>query len=97
MRRLPRPVYIAKRTMVALGQVGSRFINATFLDGSTRQSVSARAYIEQWPKGRARIDAFFGLFGQADHCAESWTAEVTDALKTLERNNALQSLQGDKQ
>lgn len=88
MIRLPRPVYIAARVFVALGQVGTRFINAVFFNGSTRQSTSARAHIEQWPKGRERINRFFQIFGQADHCADSWAAEVADARKTLALNEA---------
>jgi len=97
MRQMPRPIYIVARTFVAIGQVGSRFVNAAVFGGSTRQSISARAHSEPWPRGRIWINRFFRLFGQVDHCAESWTAEVTDALKTLDRNNALQSLQGDRQ
>lgn len=86
--RLPRPLYIAWRVLDSLGQVGTRFINAVFFGGSTRQSTSARAHIEQWPKGRERINRFFRLFGQEDHCADSWAAEVADARKTLELNEA---------
>ena len=88
MRRLPRPVYIAWRVIESLGQVSSRFCNAAIFGGSTRQSISARAHIEQWPKGRARIDRFFRLFGQVDHCGASWAAEVNDARKTLAINEA---------
>lgn len=49
MRRLPRPADLAVRLVDSLMQAFSRFINATFLGGSTRQSVSARAHIENWP------------------------------------------------
>lgn len=88
MTRLPRPVYIAWRVVESLGQVATRFVNAAMFGGSTHQSTSARAHIEQWPKGRARIDRFFRLFGQADHCAVSWAFEVDDARKTLALNDA---------
>lgn len=89
MRRLPRPVYIVWRVFEALGQVATRFFNAAFLGGSTRQSTSARAHLE-WPTAAHRIDAvFWFVFGQKNHCKKSWEEEVSDALKTLERNEAL--------
>ena len=71
-----------------LAQIGSRFVNAAFLGGSTRQTVSARAYVE-WPRGRVWINAVFSPFGVRDHCAEAWDSEVKDALATLEKNRAL--------
>jgi len=86
--RMPRPLYIAWRVVESLGQVGTRFVNASVFGGSTRQSTSARAHIEQWPRGRARINSFFRIFGQADHCAASWASEVNDARKTLAINDA---------
>lgn len=89
---MPRPVYIAWRVAESLGQVASRFVNAVFFGGSTRQSVSARAYVENWPKGRPRIDAFFRnlpFWWEEDHCSNAWAAEVDDARKTLDRNSAL--------
>jgi len=92
--RLPRPVYIVLRVFEALGQVASRFANAAFLGGSTRQSVSARAHLE-WPVAERRIDSFFRhlpLWWEEDHCANAWTVEVSDALKTLEHNNRLEKI-----
>jgi len=92
MMRCPRPVYIVLRVFEALGQVASRFINAAFLGGSTRQSVSARAHLE-WPVAERQIDAFFRhlpLWWEDNHCANSWASEVSDALKTLERNKRLE-------
>jgi len=65
MRRLPRPVYIAWRVIESLGQVSSRLCNAAIFGGSTRQSISARAHIEQWPKGRARINQFSVCSGRS--------------------------------
>lgn len=89
MKRLSRPVYIAWRLIESLGQTATRLFNAIVLGGSTRQSTSARMYIEKWPKGEARIDAFFKFFtGKGGHCRQSWEAEVNDALYTLRRNDA---------
>lgn len=90
MTRLPRPLYIVWRVVEMLAQIVSRFINAAFFGGSTRQTLSARAFIEQWPRGRARIDAFFALFGWPDHCREAWDAEVRDAIATLDKNQVIE-------
>lgn len=102
-RRLPRPLYIARRLIENLISAGSRFANATFFGGSTYQSVSARAYIDgryttKWAKRRDAIDAFFkAITGKADHCREAWEAEVEAAKKTLIRSHVmLESLMNDK-
>lgn len=89
--RLPRPVYIAWRLFESLCQVGSRLFNAVFLNGSTRQTTSARAHIEQWAAERY-IDAFFlhlPFWWEENHCANAWADEVKDALKTLALNEVL--------
>ncbi len=86
--QMPRPVYIVWRVIEMVAQLGSRTINAVVFGGSTRQTVSARAYIEKWPRGKRWINAVFSPW-QEDHCASAWLDEVTDALKTLERNAAL--------
>jgi hypothetical protein len=90
MTHLPRPFYIAYRVLEMLAQTFSRFVNAAFFGGSTRQTVSARAYAEQWPRGLDRINAVFRLFGVKNHCASAWEAEVKDAVSTLERNKAIE-------
>jgi hypothetical protein len=36
------------------------------------------------------INLLFSPF-QKDHCADAWLAEVADARKTLDRNNALET------
>lgn len=90
MIRMPRPAYIVWRVLEMLGQIASRFINAAFFGGSTRQTLSARAYVEQWPRGRRRIDAVFAFFGSKDHCQSAWDAEVCDAISTLEKNQAIE-------
>lgn len=89
----PRPVYILIRLGESTLSVVSRFCNATFFGGSTYQSVSARAWIDGvhdpvWLKRRRRIDAFFRIFGQADHCHKYWMGEVEAARKTLMRAGA---------
>lgn len=86
MRQLPRPIYITWRVFQSFGQTGTRLFNAVVLGGSTRQSTSARVHVEQWPRARVWINNFFRLFGQEDHCRDSWEAEVHDALRTLEKN-----------
>ena len=90
MTRVPRPVYIVWRVLEMLAQIFSRMVNAAVFGGSTRQTVSARAYIEQWPRGRARIDAVFAFFGSEDHCRQAWEAEVADAIATLDKNRAIE-------
>jgi hypothetical protein len=82
--RLPRPVYIAARTVEAVGAAMSRLINSALLGGSTHQTVSARAHITpEWATARAWINRVF--FWQADHCEWAWRAEVASAIKTLDR------------
>lgn len=94
---LPRPVYIAWRTIEMVGQIVSRLVNAIVFQGSTRQTVSARAHIEQWPRGRVWINAAFGIFGVEDHCGGAWNSEVSDAIKTLQRNDVFTGMASDNQ
>ncbi len=89
MMRLPRPLYIAYRVGEMLAQIASRFVNAACFGGSTRQTVSARAFVEQWPRGLDRINAVFRPFGVENHCANAWDEEVKDAIATLEKNKAI--------
>jgi hypothetical protein len=89
---LPRPIYIVWRVVEMLAQIASRFVNAAFMGGSTRQTVSARAYVEQWPRGLGRINAMFRPFGIDNHCAAAWEEEVNDAIATLEKNKAISRL-----
>ena len=80
---LPRPLYIAYRIGEMAVSLISRFINAAFLGGSTHQTTSARAHIEDWPRGKRFINALF--FWQEDHCRFAWEREVDAAKTTLRR------------
>ena len=90
MPRLPRPLYVALRLIIMLVSVGSRFLNAAFLGGSTYQTTSARAHLEQgraWRAFRRVINALF--FWEDDHCRAAWESEIYHARKTLDRAGAL--------
>jgi hypothetical protein len=68
----------------------SRFSNAAFLNGSTHQTISARAFIEsssspKWKKRQNFIDAMF--FFQQKHCQWAWETEVENARRTLQQND----------
>jgi hypothetical protein len=67
---------------------GSRVLNAAVFNGSTHQTLSARAFIEgmsdpKWARRRVVIDSVFWF--QQGHCEKSWMAEVANAHKTLAR------------
>lgn len=83
-----RALYIVKRFGAALLSSVSRFTNAAFLSGSTSESVSARAYREPWPKTVLVINTVVWVF-EKDHCRKAWEVEVSDARKTLARNDLL--------
>jgi hypothetical protein len=89
-RRYPKYIYATFRLGEALLSAGSRFWNKVRYDGSTNQSVSARAWIDgiddpEWLQRRRRIDAFFRFFGQKDHCRKYYLSEIEAARKTLLR------------
>lgn len=92
MNQMPRPLYILYRVFHDLVAVLSRFINATFFGGSTHQSLSSRAHVDskfdpEWKRRRLFINGVF--FWQEDHCEADWLFSVDQALKVLERNDAL--------
>lgn len=80
---MTRACHVAYRVFEMLVSVGSRFVNAAFLGGSTHQTTSARAHIEPMPKARRVINAVF--FWQEDHCEWAWDQEVKEARRTLSR------------
>lgn len=80
---MPRPLYIAYRVAEMLVSLFSRFLNAAVFGGSTHQTLSARAFIEPWPRLRRFINALF--FWQDNHCRIAWQREVENARKTLQR------------
>lgn len=80
---MPRGLYILYRVAEMLVSLVSRFINAAVFGGSTHQTLSARAYIEPWPRLHRIINAVF--FWQDDHCRWAWENEVEEARKTLAR------------
>ena len=84
-----RAWYIIRRFGAALLSSVSRFINAAFLGGSTSESISARSYREPWPRAVKAINAALRVFGK-DHCRTAWLVEVSDARKTLARNDLIQ-------
>jgi len=84
--------HIAYEVAFFLASIFSRTINATFYAGSMHQTLSSRAHIEaiespRWRQVERRINCVF--FWQKDHCAIAWQAEVSRALKTLQRNGDL--------
>lgn len=84
-----RAWYIIRRFGAAWLSAVSRFINAAFLNGSTSESISARSYREPWPRSIKIINAALWVFGK-DHCRTAWLSEVSDARKTLARNDLIQ-------
>ena len=89
MKHHPRPVYVIARLGGALLSAVSRFINAAFFSGSTSESLSARSYREPWPVAIKLINAALWIF-ERDHCHKAWDTEVSDARKTLARNDLLE-------
>lgn len=79
MKRLS---YILYRIAMDIISLVSRGLNAFFFGGSTAQTLSARAHIEDgWATHRRIINALF--FWQADHCKSAWEAEVARARYVL--------------
>jgi len=85
---ISRAWYIIRRLGAALLSSVSRFCNAAFLGGSTSESISARSYREPWPRAVKSINAALWVFDR-DHCRKAWHTEVSDARKTLARNDLL--------
>lgn len=79
----PRPIYILYRVLEMLISLISRFLNAALFNGSTHQTLSARAHIEPLPRTRRIVNALF--FWQDDHCKWAWQREVAEAKRTLGR------------
>jgi hypothetical protein len=73
-----RLTYILYRICVDIISLISRSLNAFVFNGSTAQTLSARAYIEEgWSTHRRIINAIF--FWQEDHCKNAWELEVKRA------------------
>ena len=51
--------------------LASQTVNALVLAGDPDESVSARAWRENWPRGRAHIDRWLG----ANHCRDVFNAQ----------------------
>ncbi len=80
---MKRAGYIAYRFFEMFVSILSRTFNAAFLGGSTHQTTSARAFIENWPRAQLWINALF--FWEEDHCRTAWETEVFHAEQTLQR------------
>jgi hypothetical protein len=85
---LVRIRYVIRRIARDTGNLCSRAVNALLLNGSTAQTVSARAHIDSitdpvWERRRQRINRLF--FWEDDHCRQSWEAEVERARYVLSR------------
>ena len=86
-----RAWYIVARLGGALLSSVSRFFNAAVLGGSTSESISARSFREPWPTAVKWIDTALWIF-ERDHCRKAWDTEVSDARKTLARNDLAQGV-----
>ena len=82
---MKRPLYILYRVLEMLISLVSRFLNAALFNGSTHQTLSARAHIRPLPRTRRIVNALF--FWQDDHCHWAWEREVAEAERTLLRAN----------
>lgn len=83
-----RALYILGRFANDIGSLLSRAVNAIIFNGSTAQTLSARAYIDgrdsrAWAIGGKVINAIF--FWQEDHIRSSWEKEVDRARYVLQR------------
>jgi hypothetical protein len=85
---IKRLAYIIHRLVEAVGSSFSRCFNALALGGSTSESTSARSHREPWPKAAKFIDAALWIY-ERNHCRKAWDKEVSDARKTLARNDLL--------
>lgn len=87
-----RPLYIPYRLAVDLGSIASRALNAILFNGSTAQTLSARAYMDGrtsrfWRAMGRAINALF--FWQENHIRQSWQYEVQRARYVLKRLNRM--------
>lgn len=85
---MKRVWYIIQRFVFDVVSLVSRFLNATLFNGSTAQTLSARAYVEgltdkKWKRIGRVINALF--FWQENHIKTAWEAEVDRAKYTLQR------------
>ena len=86
-----RLAYIPYRLAADLVSLFSRMLNAILFNGSTAQTLSARAYIDGqnsvfWQRIGQGINLLF--FWQDNHIADAWAMEVERAQYTLERLEA---------
>lgn len=68
------------RIMRALDGV-SQILNVILLDGDANESISGRAYREEWETAERLINGLF--FWQSSHCRESYTNDVHRARELL--------------
>lgn len=83
-----RVLYIPLRLACDLGSIASRMVNGIVFNGSTAQTLSARAYLEGrdsrfWRVIGRGINAVF--FWQPDHVKWAWEQEVERARYVLQR------------
>ena len=88
--------YAASQSFIGIVALLSRILNALLFGGSAHQSISARAYVEQfrkpaWAARRKWIDRLFSPV-EAEHCFNAWIDEVERARKTLRLNSTLEEL-----
>lgn len=88
MRSIFRLGYIAYRIISDLVGLASRAANAIIFNGSTAQTLSARAYLDGrdsrfWAGMGRIINALF--FWQDNHIKTDWENEVARARYTLQR------------
>ncbi|WP_372675360.1 hypothetical protein [Aquicoccus sp.] len=84
-----RVLYIPLRLACDLGSIASRMVNAIVFNGSTAQTLSARAYLEGrdsrfWFRMGKIINAVFRVF-QEYHIRWAWEQEVERARYVLQR------------
>jgi len=83
-----RIAYIPYRLAADLVSLFSRMLNAILFNGSTAQTLSARAYVDGqdnvfWQRIGKAINLLF--FWEENHIADAWAMEVERARYTLER------------
>jgi len=83
-----RPLYLPYRFAADAVSLFSRMLNAVVFNGSTAQTLSARAYLDGrdsrfWRGIGKVINALF--FWQENHIKAAWETEVKRARYTLQR------------
>jgi len=83
-----RVLYLPYRISTDLVSLFSRTVNALFFNGSSAQTLSARAYLDGrdsrvWANIGKVVNALF--FWQDDHIKSAWETEVARARYVLNR------------